>query len=245
MSRNTLANGNNVPVHAPLFDDPFVPYRCPGNATLSVYCRGDRGKLEQHLAHTPFELASDIFLVYISDFTRCDKVAFMDAGIMLPIVFQGRKGGYVLYEYENDDAAMAAGRELWGYPKKYAQIHLQSAEDRVWGHVERKGRRIFEIEATFAVPLEIPPLKLAPHFNIKVTPAPDGGIEARKIIERDTSPDFVTSSLRTGAGKATLAGCKADPFDLLGDFESVAASFVVGDFLASELHGWGKVVQTL
>lgn len=245
MSGSTLKNGNNVPLHAPLFEDPFVPYRCPGNTTLSVYCRGDRRNLEAHLAHTPFELASDTFLVYISDFTKCDKVAFMDAGIMLPIVYRGRNGGYVLYEYENDDAAMAAGRELWGYPKKYADIRLETAGDRVSGSVERKGTRIFEIEALLADPVEPPSIKLNPHFNIKITPAPYGGVEAKKIIERDTSPDFVTTSLRTGTGKARLTGHSADPFALLGDFESLAASFVVGDFLASETHGWGRVVETL
>jgi len=242
---NTLKNANNVPLHAPLFPDPFVPYRCPGNTTLSVYCRGDRRKLAEHLSHTPFELASDIFLVYVSDFTNCDRVGFMDAGIMLPIVYRGRNGGYVLYEYEDDDAAMAAGRELWGYPKKFARIELQSSADRVWGSVERKGKRIFEIEASLSKPADVPSIKLAPHFNIKVTAAPDGGSESRKVIERDTSPDFVLTSVKTGAAKAVLTGQAADPFDLLGKFEPVAASFVVGDFLASEKHGWGRVVQTL
>lgn len=245
MSKQTLVNGNNVPLHSPLFSDPFVPYRCPANATLSVYCRGARDRLAAHLVHTPFELASDNFLIYVSDFTNCDKLSFMDAGIMLAVSYKGRAGGYVLYEYENDDAAMAAGRELWGYPKKFADIELQVTDSKVSGSVTRKGTRIVEIEAALDTPASAPALKLSPHFNVKVTPGPDGSVESRSIIERDTSSDFVTTSLKTGAGRASLNGTPVDPFGLIGDFETIAASFLIGDFLASEQNGWGKVVERL
>lgn len=245
MPEQPLKNANNVPIHAPLFSDPFVPYACPGNTTLSVYCRGDRSRLAAHLVNTPFELASDIFLVYVSDFTKCDKASFMDAGIMLPVLYRGRRGGYVLYEYENDDAAMAAGRELWGYPKKYAAIEMRIANEKAWGRVERKGQVIFELEADLAAPAVVPAIDLSPHFNVKVAAAPQGGVQSRQIIERDTSPDFVLTSTSSGTGRAVLTGHENDPLHRLGSFDCLAASLTVGDFLASEQHGWGRVIETL
>jgi acetoacetate decarboxylase len=240
-----IQNGNNVPLHAPLFEDPFVPYHCPQNKTLSVYCRGDRQRLAAHLAHTPFQLASEFFLVYISDFSNCDKVAFMDAGIMLAIDYKGRKGGCVLYEYENDDSAMAAGRELWGYPKKFAEIELTSNGDGVSGKVVRKGQTIIDISGDFSIQRTVPSISLAPHFNLQVNPGPAGEVLSRRVIERDTSSDFVTEKTSSGAGRATLVGTRQDPFQLLGEFEVIAANYTVGDFHATETNGWGKIVETL
>lgn len=245
MENSRLENANNVPPHAPLFSDPFVPYHCPENKSLSVYCRGDRTRLENHLRSTPFELASDVFLVYVADFSNCDKVAFMDAGVMLSVTYKGRAGGYVLYEYEDDDAAMAAGRELWGYPKKLARIELEHDDKGAAGRVIRKGRTIFEIGASFSRDIRVPELALTPHFNVRIIPAPDGGIFARQVIERDTSPDFVTLHSQQGTGQATLACSPNDPFHQLGTFEVVAASLTIGDFHATEQNGWGRIVETL
>lgn len=245
MKNSRLENANNVPLHAPLFTDPFVPYHCPQNKSLSVYCLGEREKLAEHLRSTPFELASDNFLVYVSDFTNCDKVAFMDAGVMLSVTYKGRTGGYVLYEYEDDDSAMAAGRELWGYPKKFAQIELEHDGARAAGRVIRKGQTIFEIGASFSPDVRVPELTLTPHFNIKVSPAPDGSVVSRQVIERDTSPDFVTRHIDQGIGQAMLPGSPNDPFHLLGAFDVIAANLTIGDFHATEQNGWGKVVETL
>ena len=118
MKRFSVQRGNNMPVQSPLIPDPFVPYHCPGNRTVFALCRGDRRVFDRYLKHTPFKSAGDLYIVQVSDFSNCDKVAFMDAAIVLPITFRGRPGGYYFFEYENDDRAIAAGRDLWGYPKK-------------------------------------------------------------------------------------------------------------------------------
>jgi len=195
--------------------------------------------------NTPFTLASDIFTVYICDFTNCDTVPFMDAGIVLPVTFEGRPGGHQLYEYEDDDGAMAAGRELWGYPKKFAAIEMTADDTGVRGRVIRKGTTIYEIGATFDGAEAPPTLTLAPHFNIKIDQAPDGGIHSRRVIERDTSPDFETISVTHGTGSASLVDTAEDPFGLLGDFRVVGASYTVGNFHATEQNGWGRIVAEL
>ena len=112
MTDYKVQSGNNMPMQAPLIPDPFVPYRCPDNATLSVFCRTDRAVLDDFLAPTPFEAAGDIIVAYAADFTRCDKIPFMDGGIIVPVIYEGTPGGYFLFEYEDNDAAIAAGRDL-------------------------------------------------------------------------------------------------------------------------------------
>jgi acetoacetate decarboxylase len=240
-----IKNGNNMPVQAPLIPDPFVPYNCPDNVTLSVLCRADPDLLKRYLAPTPYTPLDDRFVVYASDFSNCDKAKFMDAGIIVPVIFEGRQGATYLFEYEDNDAAIAAGRDLWGYPKKYGDITLETDGDTATARVTRHGTDILTIRADFSeeAPLDMP--KLAPHFNMHVQPGPDGKVLSRRIIERDTSPDFQLKSSRTGRATVSLASIANDPLGEFAPIEILGAQLIRGDFFATEENGWGRTIAQL
>jgi len=244
MKKIMLRNGNNMPLQAPLIPDPFVPYNCPANRSLNAVCQTDPSILAAYLENTPFKLNGDKFLVYVSDFTNCDKVPFMDAGIVIPVDFDGRQGGYFLFEYEDNDSAIAAGRDLWGYPKKYGDIQLVDHGDRVTATVIRKGVTLIEI--SLAVDgTAVPALKTTPHLNIHIQPAPDGGILNKRVIERDTSPDFKLTGTKSGSAVVKLGDLPSDPLGALQPAKVLGASYVVGDFFATEQNGWGKTIAQL
>jgi acetoacetate decarboxylase len=246
MKSFTVKRGNNMPVQSPLIPEPFVPYQCKGNRILYVVCRGDRRVIDKYLKHTPFESVDDRYVVSIADFSKCDKASFMDAAIVLPIRFRNKLGGYYLFEYENNDSAIAAGRDLWGYPKKYAAITLAQRGKTVSGTVVRGGKTIMNVSCDLSRPLaSVPRLKLTPHFNMHVQPRPDGpGYTAMRIIERDTSPDYVLKSERLGAGKVTLRGLPTDPLHEFKPIEILGGGLITGDFFATEKNGWGRVIAT-
>jgi acetoacetate decarboxylase len=82
------------------------------------------------LVPTPFKYVSDIVYAYVADYTNSDcndgcNYGFYDTGLVIPVEYKGRVGVHVLYEYEDQDYAIAAGREMWGYPKKYAKCNLK------------------------------------------------------------------------------------------------------------------------
>lgn len=240
-----VQNGNNMPIQAPLIPDPFVPYQCPDNATLSVLCRVDRAVLERYLAPSPYELVSEQIIVYASDFSNCDKAAFMDAGIIVPILFNGTPGATYLFEYEDNDEAIAAGRDLWGYPKKFADITLTLEGDKATASVVRKGKKILSITADFSTETEVDMPVMAPHFNMHVQPGPDGKVLSRRVIQRDTSPDFQLKSMRKGMATVALDSLARDPLGEFMPLEILGAVLVQGDFYATEENGWGRTVQTL
>lgn len=61
---------------------------------------------------------------------------------------RGEMAYYIPYIYVTNDAALAAGRELAGAPKKLATIDLVHEGDQVRGTLERpEGRRLFEVSA--------------------------------------------------------------------------------------------------
>jgi len=46
--------------------------------------------------------------------------AYTETGQVIPVKYKGQHGGYVHSMYLDDDAPIAGGRELWGFPKKLA-----------------------------------------------------------------------------------------------------------------------------
>ncbi len=242
MTDYEVQNGNNMPVQAPLIPDPFVPYNCPDNATWSIICRTDRAVLERYLAPTAFTPISDLYLAYVSDFTRCDKAPFMDGGIVVPVTYDGREGANYLFEYEDNDAAIAAGRDLWGYPKKHGELSLTRDGDMVNGSIIRRGAEILKITCDLSRPVDLPPVTTAPHFNTHVQPGPDGKVLSRRIIERDTSPDFQLKTSETGSATVALNGLPTDPLHELRPHEILGGIYTVGDFFATEENGWGRTI---
>ena len=61
---------------------------------------------------------------------------YTESGQVIPVSFEGRKGGYTHCMFLNDDPPIAGGRELWGFPKKLAEPTLR-VEDR---HAGRHAR---------------------------------------------------------------------------------------------------------
>jgi acetoacetate decarboxylase len=247
MEKFTVKCGNNMPIQSPLIPDPLVPYECKNNRTLFAVCKGGKNQIDRYLVPTPFESVSELFVVSISDFTNCKKLPFMDCGIIFPVKYKNIIGGYYMFEYENDDSAIAAGRELWGYPKKFASISLSENEKIITGTVIRKGVKIVEVRCDFSKTVDdVPKLKITPHLNIHSIPNADGpGTFSKRIISRDTSPDFKLISEKYGMSEVQLNGIPTDPLNELEPQEVLGGGLMVGDYLASEKNGWGNVIDIL
>jgi acetoacetate decarboxylase len=46
---------------------------------------------------------------------------YTESGQVIPVKFKGQEGGYSHAMFLNDGPPIYGGRELWGFPKKYAQ----------------------------------------------------------------------------------------------------------------------------
>src|ERR1700756_5221185 len=58
---------------------------------------------------------------------------YTETGQVIPVRFQGEKGVYVHSMYLDDDAPIAGGRELWGFPKKLAKPKMEVESDVLVG----------------------------------------------------------------------------------------------------------------
>ena len=104
-----------MPLTSPAY--PPGPYRFVNREFLIITYRTDPAKLRA-VVPEPLELEGDVVRY---EFIRMpDSTGFGDyteTGQVIPVSFRGRKGGYSHCMFLNDEAPIAGGRELWGFPK--------------------------------------------------------------------------------------------------------------------------------
>jgi acetoacetate decarboxylase len=102
---------------------------------------------------------------------------YTESGQVIPVSFEGKAGGYVHSMYLDDDAPIAGGREIWGFPKKLAQPSLTAQKDVLLGTLDYGSVRV----ATGSMGYKHRALDLAkvsasllqPNFLLKIIPHVD------------------------------------------------------------------------
>src|SRR5690349_4931956 len=120
-----------MPFTSPAF--PCGPYRFVNREFLIITYRTDPDRLRA-VVPAPLEVAEP--LVKYEFIRMPDSTGFGDyteTGQVIPVTFQGRKGGYCHCMFLNDEPPIAGGRELWGFPKKLANPSLRTEIDMLVG----------------------------------------------------------------------------------------------------------------
>ena len=165
---------------------PPGPYRFVNREFFIVTYRTDPAALQAAIP-APLEFTEPIVKY---EFIRMpDSTGFGDyteTGQVIPVSFRGQKGGYVHAMYLDDEAPIAAGRELWGFPKKLASPKLSVEKDTLLG-VLRYGPMPVAV-ATMGFkhrPLahdKILASLSAPSFLLKIIPHVDGTARICELV---------------------------------------------------------------
>ena len=103
---------------------PKGPYRFYNREFVVVSYRTDP-EILRSIVPEPLVPAGDIVKY---EFIRMpDSTGFGDyteTGQVIPVTYKGEKGSYVHSMYLDDEAPIAGGREIWGFPKKLASPRL-------------------------------------------------------------------------------------------------------------------------
>ncbi len=68
--------------------------------------------------------------------------SYTETGLVIPCRFDGEEMNFVSQMYLDDDPPIAAGREIWGFPKKYAHPKLDVVKDTLTGTLEYAGQLV-------------------------------------------------------------------------------------------------------
>lgn len=101
----------------------------------------------ERLLPPPLEPARmPLVMGFVANYPRTDfGVSYREAALFLMASFNGKPGLYCLAMPVTDDTALILGREVFGYPKKIADIAFHREGQEVGGWAERHGIRFFDL----------------------------------------------------------------------------------------------------
>jgi len=178
-----------MPLTSPAF--PNGPYRFVDREYLVITYETDLATLRA-IVPEPLEVAQPIVkyeFIRMPDSTGFGN--YTESGQVIPVTYAGRKGSYVHCMFLDDHPPIAAGRELWGFPKKLAAPTLAVATDTLVGTLDYGPVRIVTATMGFKhreVDRDAVVASLAePSFLLKVVPHVDGSPRVCELVRYHTT----------------------------------------------------------
>ncbi|WP_457420701.1 acetoacetate decarboxylase [Roseateles sp. P5_E7] len=236
VKRNAFA----MPLTSPAF--PPGPYRFVNREFLIVTYRTDLDALRA-VVPEPLQVTEPIVKY---EFIRMpDSTGFGDyteSGQVIPVTFEGVAGGYVHSMYLNDEAPIAGGRELWGFPKKLAAPTLTAETDTLIGTLNYGSVRV--ATATMGYKhrtLDAAAVRagmLAPNYLLKIIPHVDGSARICELV-RYYLEDVTIKGAWTGPAALELAHHALAPVAQLPVLEVISGTHILSDMTL----GLGTVIH--
>lgn len=232
-----------MPSAAPLYSPPPVQFR--DNKIISVLFKTTPEVLNELVPEPLVPNPGNLMFIYVGELNIenpiAGKYSYLEAGIGVPVTFSKKSGNFAIYLYLDKALPIVGGREIWGWPKKDAQISFEVKDGEINAKLERFGATI--ITLTSSVVQKIDPKFSRPElpwFNLKIIPS----------VKKDSPPDVMqlTSAMNTDSKTKELYNYKASvkfgssPMDPLEDIEIVqilGAQYSVSDFVMN----YGEVLH--
>ena len=168
---------------------PMGPYRFI-NREFMVICYQTDPELLRAVVPEPLQPNADAHVLY--EWIRMpDSSGFGDyteSGIVIPCTFNGESINFTAQMFLDDEPPITAGREIWGFPKKYAAPRLEVRSDTLTGTLDYAGERVAMGTMAYkhaATPggLETTMQSLtATQCNLKIIPDVDGNPKICQLV---------------------------------------------------------------
>jgi len=229
-----------MPLTNPAF--PPGPYKFVDREYFIVTYRTDPAALR---AVVPEPLAIAEPLVKYEFIRMPDSTGFGDyteSGQVIPVTLDGQAGGYVHAMYLDDEAPIAGGRELWGFPKKLAAPSLTVEKDTLLGRLKygsvevaiaTMGYKHLTLDAA-----AVAPALAAANFLLKIVPHVDGSARICELV-RYYCEDITVKGAWSGPAALQLFAHALAPVAQLPVLEVVSGVHILCDLTL----GLGTVVH--
>ncbi|RAP35523.1 acetoacetate decarboxylase [Legionella quinlivanii] len=228
-----------MPLASPAY--PRGPYRFNNREYLIITYETDIDLLRE-VVPAPLEVTEP--LVKFEVIRMPDSTGFGDyteSGQVIPVSFKGKKGGYTHAMYLDDLPPIAAGREIWGFPKKLANPKLYVVQETLMGILDYETTRI--ATATMGYKYEsldhkkIHSSMVSPNYLLKLVPHVDGTTRICELVEYELQ-DVVIKGAWSGPAQLELFHHALAPIALLPVKKVVNAVHILSDLVLP----YGKVV---
>ncbi|WP_424360403.1 acetoacetate decarboxylase [Methylocystis parvus] len=228
-----------MPLTSPAF--PKGPYRFVNREYLIISYRTDPEALAKVV---PEPLSFSDPIVNFEFIRMPDSTGFGDyteSGQVIPVTFEGRRGNYTHAMYLNDGPPIYGGRELWGFPKKFAQPSLGVERDALVGTLDYGSLRIatgtMGYKHVALDPAAVQKNMSVPNYLLKIIPHVDGSPRILELVDYRLE-DVTVKGAWTGPAALELAPHALAPVADLPVREILSATHILADLTL----GLGTVV---
>jgi len=194
MKIETILNTASMPIASPSY--PRGPYRFINREYFIVTYDSDPDAIRAALPE-PLEPDGSGHVLY--EFIRMpDSSGFGDyteSGLVIPAKYKGELVNFTAQMYLDDEPPISGGREVWGFPKKYANPKLEIIHDTLTGKLEYAGQTvalgtmgykqenlIIDSKTGLAHPEEIIKKLSKTQVNLKLIPHVDGTLAIAQLV---------------------------------------------------------------
>lgn len=243
----------NTPLHHPLYNS-VRKYGgdCIG---VSILMEVEERHVKRILDYTPFTFISPYAWVEayvypsswgLSEYDDQFGDPYGSFGVVIPARYKDYVGGYYAHCFKNKDYGMAPGREVSGFPIKYATLRMQKTGRAVTASIERPTARmdLSLVIGEAGTPTSFPSDAVrSPNLLIRSIPSPE--VENEVMLQQVIWRDVISSSdLVATPGEAAVnifpAASGSDELAWLANAKPVYGEFFSGAFRGA----LGKIIST-
>jgi acetoacetate decarboxylase len=229
-----------MPLTAPSY--PRGPYRFVNREYMIITYRTDMDALRA-VVPEPLQIPDPIVkyeFIRMPDSTGFGN--YTESGQVIPVTFNGVPGGFVHSMFLDDDAPIAGGREIWGFPKKLAQPTLLAEKDTLLGTLNYGAVRVATGTMGYKhVALDTAKILAAmqePNYLLKIIPHVDCTPRICELVAYQLQ-DITVHGAWSGPAALELNPHALAPVADLPVREILSATHIVADLTL----GLGKVVH--
>ncbi len=141
MTRDELLTLAGMPPANPSY--PHGPYRFINREYMNIIYESDAGAIR---AMVPEPLMPDgsntVVYEWINMPDSSGFGAYQESGIVIPCTLNGEPVNYTAMMFLNDEPPITAGREIWGFPKRWGEPEMTVEKDTLTGTLNYAGQRI-------------------------------------------------------------------------------------------------------
>lgn len=141
MTPEDVLNLSSMPPGNPSYPDG--PYRFVGREYLVITYRSDPEAIR---AMVPEPLVPDgsgtVLYEWINMPDSSGFGSYTESGVVIPCTFQGQAMNYTAMMFLNDEPPITAGREIWGFPKRWGEPKLTVDKDTLTGTLHYGAQQI-------------------------------------------------------------------------------------------------------
>ena len=226
---------------------PSFPIRFRNNEILTIEYRTKPEGIARFLPE-PLTARSDRVMIHLYRLHDPEWFgAYGELAVHIPVRHEasGVEGSFSPMFVLESDAAIAAGREIFGQPKKAGTVALERNGDLLVGRVQRNGIELLTATMAYkqrpSTPEALAELQFGTNINLKVIPAVDGpGDALRELTARDFT-DVEFHGVWEGDATVEVRPNAQVPVHLLPVLEVERAFHWFADFTAV----YGRVLERI